>query len=146
MERKIYHRRLVFALAVLASTFKGSFGAEQVLSSKIGPVNESKFESVRDAKDWKNPFLLLQLDGSITIITNGAKRTNVPSDRLQQFLVALPASAWPYGRIVAVAPPSVRSADPNEFGRDEKTLHNTEKLLQEVLRTLSVKSIAWPTG
>jgi len=57
-------------------------------------------------RDWKNPYLILHGDSvGILDVNNNVERTVKP-DELLDALSKLPASAWPYGRVVAIQEPA----------------------------------------
>lgn len=62
-----------------------------------------KFHDVRNMKDWKNPYLIVRVDGVALLDAADNEQRLLNPDRLTEELAQLPASAWPYGRIVAVA-------------------------------------------
>jgi len=73
------------------------------LNSRIGPANRQRYESIRDAKKWRNPILVIRADG-IQVISKtlpSGERTVAPTD-LRRTLIDLPVTAWPYGTVVAV--------------------------------------------
>jgi hypothetical protein len=90
----------LFAVALSLSVLSG-MDADR-LNPKIGPPVPEKYEAIRDAKDWLNPFLTLCADG-VHLEAAAVKHTSLaPVSELRAALVALPVEAWPYGRVVAV--------------------------------------------
>jgi len=86
---------------------EGRFTALQ-LSSRIGRPVPGKYPAVRHAGDWLNPYIVVCSDG-VRVITNPVKGDSVVAIReLRETLVSLPVEAWPYGRIAALQPCSVR--------------------------------------
>jgi hypothetical protein len=77
-----------------------------VLSSQLSPRIRSpvpaKYEAVRDAKDWLNPYLQV-CAGDVDITVRSIKRKSAVALRDScDTLVKLPAEGWPYGRVVAL--------------------------------------------
>ncbi len=68
-----------------------------------GPAAPERYKSVRDAKDSENPYLVIRRDG-IELIAKGlaSGRKTVAAVDLEQTLIELPLTAWPYGRVVTV--------------------------------------------
>src|SRR5262245_5174466 len=82
------------------------------LNARIGPANPALYRPVGDASDWKNPCLVVRRDG-IEVIASGflsGRKTIAPTE-LQQTLIDLPLTAWPYGRVVAVQEIGIRATD-----------------------------------
>src|SRR5580765_1172120 len=73
------------------------------LSPAIPAADPAKYAAIRDARDWKNPYLIVH-DGDIEVIATTIptpRRVNT-SDALAEVLTKLPPSAWPYGRVAAI--------------------------------------------
>jgi hypothetical protein len=83
----------------------------EVRIQQIPPADPQKYKSVTgDYKDWRNPYLIIRRDGvGLLDIANDEQRLIKPED-LAQTLAQLPASAWPYGRVVAVQENGVRAS------------------------------------
>lgn len=75
----------------------------------IPPADPAKFGNVHDYKSWRNPYLIIRKDGvGLLDLANNEQRL-LKLDELPDVLARLSSSAWPYGRVVAVAEDSVRS-------------------------------------
>jgi len=75
----------------------------QTLLQAIPPADSSKYASVRDMKNWQNPYLIVRKDGvALWDVADSAEIVLKP-DELLPALAKLPASNWPYGRVVAAA-------------------------------------------
>ena len=68
----------------------------------IPPPNSELYEHVQDYAEWRNPYLTVLSDGVRIQSLPAAFKKKVPIAALHQALLSLPASAWPYGRVVAV--------------------------------------------
>lgn len=56
---------------------------------------------MRDMKNWRNPYLIVRTDGvALLDVADNAEIRLKPAELLPA-LAALPASNWPYGRVVA---------------------------------------------
>jgi hypothetical protein len=79
------------------------------LDPNIKVVQTDKISEIRDADDWDNPFIKV-CDDAITI-SWGKSMHHKPlhqsvlkrPEKIENFLVRLPVSAWPYGRIIALS-------------------------------------------
>ena len=66
---------------------------EEQFSSRIPAADHQKFKSIRDAKDWSNPYLVVCADG-IEVISKAVpsgRKLVAPAD-LRRTLVGLPAN------------------------------------------------------
>jgi hypothetical protein len=69
----------------------------------IPPADPAKYAHLRDMKSWHNPYLVVRVDG--IGLLQSADNTMIilkPAEVLSA-LAQLPASNWPYGRVVAVS-------------------------------------------
>jgi hypothetical protein len=59
--------------------------------------------SLRETKHWSNPYLVIRADavGLLTSVTANEEQILKPEEVLNA-LARLPASGWPYGRVVAI--------------------------------------------
>ena len=112
------------------------------LNPKIGAAAPQRYKSIRDAKDWENPYLVIRRDG-IEVITKETLpvRKTVSAAELQQTLVKLPVTAWPYGRVVAAQDIGIRAAD----GSDDQSIVNNREATLAILKTLRVMEERWPS-
>jgi hypothetical protein len=112
------------------------------LNSQIGPANPQVYKSIRDAGNWKNPYLVVRREG-IEVIARGlgSGRQTVPASDLRRTLVELPVSAWPYGRIVAMQDINLRSVD---LG-DEEPIAGNRSIALATLKKLGIAVDRWPS-
>ncbi len=113
------------------------------LNSRIGPANPKRYKSVRDGKDWENPYLVIRREG-IEVIARGlpAGQGIIASTDLRRMLIELPVTAWPYGRVVVVAEIGLRSGD----GSDEQPIADNLNATLAILKTLQVTVERWPSA
>ena len=62
-------------------------------------------------KAWKNPYLIVRSDGVALLDAADNAEIHLKPDELLPALARLPASNWPYGRVVAAAENSTRSSE-----------------------------------
>src|SRR5688572_21859080 len=143
--------KTIGALAVVlwigaASALTGTMQSGSVqtgrLNPRIGPDTPERYKSIRDAKDWENPYLVIRRDG-IEVIAKGlaSGRKTVATADLEQTLVELPLTAWPYGRVVGVQEIGIRAADRSD---DKLSADNLEAALA-ILKTLKATVNRWPS-
>jgi hypothetical protein len=65
--------------------------------------DETKYPTLQETKHWSNPYLVVRADGVglLTGVTANEEQILKPGEVLPA-LAHLPASAWPYGRVVAI--------------------------------------------
>jgi hypothetical protein len=115
--------------------------ADDKLDEKIPKADKKKYESIRDAKDWANPYLVVRAEG-VEIVSKGiAKgRKTVATRELRKTLAALPVTAWPYGRVAAVQEISIGS------GNDDALIKENKKSVQKILKDLGASVDLWPSA
>jgi hypothetical protein len=71
------------------------------LKARIPRPKRSVYSAVRDARDWKNPYLIAVEDG-VEVGKSGDDYSApvVSVAEVLRFLEDLPKSAWPYGLVV----------------------------------------------
>ena len=88
-------------------------------------------------KAWRNPYLIVRLDGVGLLDVSNNEQQIVDPDKLPDALAKLPASAWPYGRVVAIQEISATASD-----QDRPTLRKNRALVAGSLESLKVE-INW---
>jgi hypothetical protein len=73
------------------------------LLQAIAAADPAKYPSPRESQHWSNPYLVIRADGVglLTSVTANEEQILKPEEVLNA-LARLPASAWPYGRAVAI--------------------------------------------
>jgi hypothetical protein len=101
------------------------------LDPRIPPPDRSKYRHIRDARDWKNPFISVGRDHvTLSCRALSIQYKRVRLEDLARELVALPVSAWPYGRIVGASESGPRAVGDGPFIKEnckklEKIIHST---------------------
>ena len=69
----------------------------------VPAANPAKYADLREKKNWQNPYLVVRADG-IGLLTGVAANQEqiLKLEDVVDTLAHLPASAWPYGRVVAI--------------------------------------------
>ena len=78
---------------------------------QIPPADPKKYAAMRDMKAWRNPYLIVRVDGVALLDATNNEQQIVDPDKLAEALARLPASAWPYGRVVAIQEISAAGSD-----------------------------------
>ena len=73
------------------------------LLQAVAAADPAKYTPLREAKHWSNPYLVIRPDavGLLTGVAANEEQILKPEEVLNA-LAQLPASAWPYGRAVAI--------------------------------------------
>ena len=109
--RLVITRHVRFASMVLAgSALVGcsqQHGAQapdpQTLLQAIPAADSAKYEHIRDMRKWQNPYLIVRADGVALYDSADSAEIILKTEELLPTLAKLPASNWPYGRVVAAA-------------------------------------------
>jgi hypothetical protein len=80
------------------------------LLQAIPAANSAQYDKIRDMKTWKNPYLIVRGDGVALLDAADNAEIILKPDELLPALSKLPASNWPYGRVVAAAENSARGS------------------------------------
>jgi hypothetical protein len=104
---------------------------------QIPPADPEKYAALKDMKAWRNPYLIIRLDGVGLLDVSNSEQQIVDPDKLPDALAKLPASAWPYGRVVAIQEISANTSD-----QDHATLRKNRALVAGSLEGMKVE-INW---
>jgi hypothetical protein len=110
------------------------------LQNRIFKPDPKKYHSIQDAKDWKNPYLIVRRDG-IEIVGMTPVGRAITVESVPGVLGSLPDSAWPYGLVVAVQDVGILSGK-TDLVRIEA---NRTKLLN-LLKKLGIAVDRWPSA
>lgn len=114
----------------------------RTLISDIPAPDMSKIKEISEPEKWLNPFIRVQ-DRTVTVSfrPSGAemKTETVQIDALGNGLMALPKSAWPYGRIVAVSMSGPQSASMSEIRTKVQ-----QQRLTSILQNFGLAINWWP--
>lgn len=109
------------------------------LLQSIAPADASKYPSLQESKHWSNPYLVIRADrvGLLTGIAANEEQILKPEEILNA-LAQLPASAWPYGRAVAI----LVDAKPTSSEEDKIALRRNRGMVAGELQSAHV-AINW---
>ena len=133
---------IALALGLAGRPADGSSVQARRLDARIGRPNPDLYRSIRDAKDWENPYLVIHRDGIEGVVKRAVGRRTVAAADLERMLIELPITAWPYGRVVAVQEIGIRAGD----GSDDKPVADNLRAALAILKELDVIADRWPTG
>lgn len=111
------------------------------LKNRIPPPDPIKYRSVRDAREWQNPYLMVQANGiDARPISAATEAPTMPPADVLAYLEKLPSVAWPYGLVVAVQENGLRA-----IGDDARITRKREELVR-LLEKAGVKVELWPSA
>jgi hypothetical protein len=100
---------IMLALVVCSNACSSAPGAGPATAApkpnsleSIPVPSPSKYPSVRDMRDWKNPYLIVREDGIGFVDMSNHEIHILKPEEIPAELASLPSSAWPYGRVVLV--------------------------------------------
>ncbi len=96
-------------------------------------ASPEKYRGTKDMKGWRNPYLIIRTDGVGLLDPDNHEEHILKPEELTQRLGNLPASAWPYGRVVAVTEIGLRSS-----ANDDVTIRKNRAIVAGTLESLQV--------
>jgi hypothetical protein len=73
------------------------------LLQAVSPADAAKLLSLQESKHWSNPYLVVRPDAVALLSGIAANEEQIlKPEEVLNALAHLPASAWPYGRAVAI--------------------------------------------
>lgn len=82
----------------------------EVVLQAIPAADQAQIERIHDMKNWRNPYLIVRSDGVALLDVADSAEIRLKPGELLPALAALPASNWPYGRVVAATENAKASA------------------------------------
>jgi hypothetical protein len=129
---------LALAAAALPTPAAAQSPSER-LNPRIGSPVPARYDAVRDARDWLNPYLQV-CAGGINVTVHSIKHKSLVAIRdLHGTLVKLPVEAWPYGRVVALQECSIVDVPEDTEARRQRLAE-----VEAVLKALGLLVTRWP--
>ncbi len=110
------------------------------LQSRVPKSDPKKYQGILDAKDWKNPQLIVRPTG-VEIFGITPAGSALPVDPVFNVLGNLPDSAWPYGLVVAVSDVGLRASK-----NDNAPIHANRVRLLRILKQKGISVELWPSA
>jgi hypothetical protein len=101
----------------------------------IPDPDATKYPTVGNLKNWQNPYLIVREDGVGILDLSNREIHLLTQEQVPAELVALPSSAWPYGRVVFVA----QAVPKNPTDQTKADLRKNRALLLGTLKELDVQ-------
>jgi hypothetical protein len=83
----------------------------QTILQAIPPADSAKYTHIRDMKNWRNPYLIVRADGVVLFDSADSAEILLKPEDVVPALAKLPASYWPYGRVVAAQENAIRGSE-----------------------------------
>jgi hypothetical protein len=94
-----------------------------------------KYPRISDMSGWKNPYLVVREDGIGIVDLSNREIHMLKPEEIPAELASLPSSAWPYGRVVLIAPAMPKNPSTETKAR----LRENRALLLGTLKELDVQ-------
>ena len=147
--RNIFEKRITLCRAALGGTLRLPprlrTGLRQNGQARESPQptglesipapDPSKYPNFSDLTGWKNPYLVVREDGIGFVDLSNREIHVLKQEEIPAELVALPSSAWPYGRVVLVA----QAVPKNPSEQTKADLRKNRALLLGTLKDLDVQ-------
>ncbi len=101
----------------------------------IPVADPAKLPPYRDMSGWRNPYLIVREDGIGFLDLSNREIHLLTQEEVPAELVALPSSAWPYGRVVLVT----QAIPKNPSEQTKADLRKNRALLLGTLKELDVQ-------
>jgi hypothetical protein len=132
---------LAVSFALLASCSKPPRTPEETATGttpearikQIPPADPQKYAAMRDLKAWRNPYLIVRVDGVALLDVGDNLQQILDPDKLPEVLASLPTSAWPYGRVIAIQEISTARSE-----QDRAKLRKNRALVAGALESMQV--------
>jgi hypothetical protein len=106
----------------------------------IPAPDPSKYPPFSNMSGWKNPYLIVRDNGIGFLDLSNREIHILMPEEIPAELVALPSSAWPYGRVVLVA----QAVPKNPSDQTKAELRKNRALLLGTLKELDVQFFEAP--
>ncbi len=124
---------LLLSLALLAACTDSTRPAAPDAATQLQAIPAAQPDKLRGVKTWANPYLIVRSDGIALLDVADHEEKVFKPQELPGVLAGLPASSWPYGRVVAVA---IRPAGDSE--KEKASLRENRALVAGSLQDLKI--------
>ena len=111
--------------------------APETVLQAIPAANSAQFERIHDMRTWRNPYLIVRPDGVALLDAADSAEIRLKPAELLPALAALPASNWPYGRVVAATENSAKSSE-----QDSIAIRRNKGIVGGILQSAHI-AIKW---
>jgi len=83
----------------------------EIALQALPAADPAQYDRIQDMRKWRNPYLIIRADGVALFDSADSAEIILKTEELLPELARLPASDWPYGRVVAAAENSMRVSE-----------------------------------
>jgi hypothetical protein len=73
----------------------------EALLQQIPDADPAQYDHIENTRNWRNPYLIVRADGVALFDSADSAEIILKPEEVVETLANLPASNWPYGRVVA---------------------------------------------
>ncbi len=111
--------------------------APEVVLQAIPAADAAQLERIHDMRNWRNPYLIVRPDGVALLDAADSAEIKLKPAELLGALAALPASNWPYGRVVAAAENSAKASE-----QDSVAIRRNKGIIGGILQSAHI-AVKW---
>lgn len=111
--------------------------APEVVLQAIPAADAAQLERIHDMRNWRNPYLIVRPDGVALLDAADSAEIKLKPAELLGALAALPASNWPYGRVVAAAENSAKASE-----QDSVAIRRNKGIVGGILQSAHI-AVKW---
>ena len=100
----------------------------QTILEAIPAADWAQYSHIHNMKNWRNPYLIVRADGVALLDVADSAEIILKPEELLPALAKLPASNWPYGRVVAAAEAGVMGSE-----RDKVAIRRNKGIVGGIL-------------
>jgi len=112
----------------------------QTALEAIPAADPAQYDRIQDMQKWRNPYLIVRADAVVLYDSADNAEIILKTNEVLGALAQLPASKWPYGRVVAVAEGGVRTSE-----QDAIAIRRNKGIVGGMLEGAHV-SVKWAPG
>ena len=106
----------------------------------VPPADPEKYRQIHDMKSWRNPYLIVRADGVVLFDVADSAEIKLKPDDVLPALAQLPASNWPYGRVVAATENAAKATE-----QDAVAIRRNRGILGGILNGAHI-AVEWVPG
>ena len=119
---------LAISLAGCTKTPTPAVPDPQTILEAIPAADSARYVHIQNMKNWRNPYLIVRADGVALLDVADSAEIILKPEELLPALAKLPASNWPYGRVVAAAEAGVMGSE-----RDKVAIRRNKGIVGGIL-------------
>ena len=102
---------LLSVMASCSSQPKMQPPAPEAVLQAIPAPDPAQYDHIQNMKQWRNPYLIVRTDGVALYDSADSAEIILKPEEVMAALARLPASYWPYGRVIAATEIATRASE-----------------------------------